>query len=502
MPTQTFIDLFNKVKDDQNAHKIISLLHLMLHMDAERLDGGEQAPPPVCVQTEELLEEKAAVKKLSEKVEHQKVILRQLEQKNKDMNTQLRELHNKYLLISEMNKRLYVKSKRLNGAYKELCHQNTAAKEEMKEQRALILDLQQRLGGLEATKKQKDELLASEEVKQKDAFKREVVELCLQVKIAKDEMKEQRSLLLDLQQRLDRLEATRQQKDAALAVSQLQEAQKKSSTKAGKEEVKGKQSKMANGASGKQAAEADAKEQRKAESKEPSAAALKPKNRNTNCKDKVAACSRTGATAKAVSGDNSTRKPRNATAPKGQSDKPGTEKKAAADRRKPRITFDSRPNLKGAKPGKAPAQLEKKDSKLPPINKDRTAPVHRARLKENLLPGRLSSNKSGTSVTNAVQTSRETSLRTPVQVLQDSAKTRIPKLPPLGTKALFPHHNSHKFTGAKAPPEVVSAAPESIEERSPLFPVTNIDFQRDEDFSPWEHERLVQSSNDDGEDNE
>lgn len=29
MPTQMFIDLFNKIKDDQNAHKIVSQLHLM-----------------------------------------------------------------------------------------------------------------------------------------------------------------------------------------------------------------------------------------------------------------------------------------------------------------------------------------------------------------------------------------------------------------------------------------------------------------------------------------
>lgn len=486
MPTQAFIDLFSKIKNDQNAHKIISLLHLMLHMDAERLDGGEQAPPAVCVQTEALLEQMATVKKLNGRVDHQKIILRQLEQKNKDMNAQLRELikrYNKYLLISEMNKRLYVKSKRLEGAYEELCHQNQAAKEEMKEQRSLILDLQQRLGGLEATKKQKDEFLASEEVKEKDAFRREVGELCLQIKMAKDEMKEQKSLILNLQQRLDRLEAARQKKDAS---SQPQEAQKKSSTKAGKEEEKGKQSKMASKASGKRAAEAE----------------RKPEVRNTNCKDKVAACRRTGVTAKLVCGDNSTRKPRNAPAAKGQSEKPGTEKKAAADRRKPRITSDSRPNLRDAKPAKAPPPLEKKDSKLPPINKDRTAPFHRARLKENLLPGRFASNRSGTSVAIAVQTSQDMSLRTPVQVLQDSARTRIPKLPLLGTKTLVPHHNSHKFTGGKAPLEVGSAAPESLEERSPLFPVTNIDFQRDEDFSPWEHERVVQSSNEDGEDNE
>lgn len=496
MPTQTFIDLFNKIKDDENAHRIISLLHLMLHMDAERLDGGEQAPPPVCVQTEELLEQKATVKRLSKKVDHLNDLLRQLEQKNKDMNTQLRELHNKYRLISELNKRLYMKSKRLEGAYEELCHQNKAAKEEMKEQRSLILDLQHRLGGLEATKKQKDKLLALEEVKEKDAFRREVGELCLQFKVAKDELKEQKSLIVDLQQRLDRLEAAGQQKDAA-----LEEAQKKSSTKAAKEEEKGKQSKMAKDAAGKQAAEANAKEQRKPEGKEPPAAALKPRNRNKNCKDKMAASSRTGATAKAVSASNSTHKPRKATAPKGQSDKPGTEKNTAADRRKPRITLDTRPKLKEAKPAMEPPHLEKKDSKLPPINKDRTAPFHRARLKENLLPGRFCSHRRGTSVTNAAQTSWETSPRTPGPSPPILARTRIPKLPPLGIKTLFPHHNSHKFTGAKAPPEVVSAAAESIEERSPLFPVTNIDFQRDEDFSPWEHERLLQS-NGDGEDNE
>ncbi|CAG02402.1 unnamed protein product [Tetraodon nigroviridis] len=59
MPTQALTDLLDRIKEDQNAHEIISLLHLMLHMDAERLDGGEQAPPSVCVQTEELLEQKA-----------------------------------------------------------------------------------------------------------------------------------------------------------------------------------------------------------------------------------------------------------------------------------------------------------------------------------------------------------------------------------------------------------------------------------------------------------
>lgn len=502
MPTQTFIDLFNKIKDDQNAHKIISQLHLMLHMDAGRLDGGEQTPPPVCVQIEQLLEQKAAVKKLSEKVDHQKIVLRQHEQKNKDMSAQLRDLHNKYLLISEVNKRLYVKSKRLEGAYEKLCHETKAAKEEVKEQRSLILDLQQRLGGLEAAKKQEDKLLASEKVKEKEALKREVGELCLQTKVAKDEMKEQKSLMLHLQQRLDGLEATMQQKDAALAVSPPQEAQKKSSTKVGAEErKKGKQSKVANDASGKPAAEADAKEQRKPERKEPPAAALQPKNKTTNFKDKAAACGRTGATAKAVSRDSSPRKPRSTTAPKGQSGKPGAEKKAA-NRKKPRITLDSRPNLKEAKPAKAAPHLEKKDSKLPPITKDRTASFHRARLKENLLPGRLCSNRSGTSVPNAVQAPRETSLTAAVQILHDAAKNRVPKLPLLGTKTLFPHQNPHKFPGAKAPPEVVSAAPESREERSPLFPVTNIDFQRDEDFSPWEHERLAQSSNDGGEDDE
>lgn len=494
MPTQTFADLFNQIKDDRNAHKIVSLLHLMLHMDAEGLDSGEQAPPPVCVQTEEVLAQKATVKKLGEKVDHQKMVLRQLEQKIKDMNAQLRELHNKYLLISEVNKRLYVKSKRLEGAYEELSHQSKAAKEEMKEQRSLLVDLQQRLGELEATRKQEDKLLASEEVKEEDSFKREVGELCLQIRIAKDEMKEQKSLILDLRQRLDGLEAARRPTDAAPGISQQQEAQRKRSS--GREDEKGKQSKKASDAPGKQAAEAGAKEQRRAESKEPPAAALKQKSRNAGGKDKAA-----GAPAKGVTADNGTRKPRSAAAPRGQGDKPGTEKKVAADRRKPRIAADSRLNLKEAKPAKTPAHLEKRDDKLPPIHRDRTPSFPRARLKENLLPGRFRSNRSGMSGANAGQSLREASLRTPVQALQDSAKSRLPKLPPLGTKPLFPQHNSQRPTGAKAAADVASAEPESIEERSPLFPVTNIDFQRDEDFSPWEHQRLVQSSND-GEDNE
>lgn len=467
MPTQTLTELFDKIKDDHNAHKIISLLHLMLHTDAERLDGGEQAPPPVCVQVEELLEQKAAVHKVSEKVDHQKVLLRQQEQRNKDVNAQLQELHSKFRLISEMNKRLFVKSKRLEGEYEELCLQNSAAKEEMEEQKSLILDLQQRLGSLEEARKQKDELLASEK-KEKNAFKKEVGEICVQMKTVKEEVKEQRSLFLDVQQRLDRLEARRKQRDTALAVSQ--EAQKKKK----EEEEKGKQSKAAHAASAKAEAEA------------------KPKTRNVGCKEKVVACSRTGA------------KPRTAVAaaPKGQSDKSGTDKRAAADRRKPRISLDPRPNPKEAKLAKTPANPERRDSRLPPIHRDRTAPFHRARLKDTLLPGRFCSSRSGTLVPQGVHTSQETSLRTPVQALQDSAKTRTPKLPPLGSKALFPHHSSHKFTGARTPAEMLSAAPDSVEDRSPLFPVANVDFQRDEDFSPWEHERLVQSSNEDGEDNE
>lgn len=459
MPTQTVTELFDKIKDDHNAHKIISLLHLMLHMDAERLDGGEQGPPPVCVQADELLEQKAAVQKVSEKVDHQNVLLRQQEQWNKDVNAQLQELHSKFRLISEMNKRLFVKSKRLEGEYEELCLQNSAAKVEMEEQRSLILELQQRLGGLEAAQKEKEELRASEKVKEKRAFKKEVGEVCLQVKTVKEEVKEQRSLVLDLQQRLNRLEARRKQREAALAVAQ--EAQKK---KGKEEEERGKQSKTA------KQAEAEAK----------------PRTRGASCKEKVAACGRTGA------------KPRTAEATRGQSDKPGTEKRAAADRRKPRISLDPRSNPKEAKGAKAPAHPERKDSRLPPIHRDRTAPFHRARLKDTLLPGRFGSGRSGTLVP---QSSQETSLRTPGQVLQDSAKTRIPKLPPLGSRPLFPHHSSHRFTGAKTPAEVLSLAQDSVEDRSPLFPAANVDFQRDEDFSPWEHERLVHS-NEDGEDNQ
>lgn len=376
------------------------------------------------------------------------------------MSAQLQDLHNKYCLISEVNKRLYVKSKRLEEANEKLCHETKAAKEEVKEQRSLILDLQLRLGRLEAAKKQEDKLLDSEKGKEK--------ELCLQTKVAKDEMKEQKSLMLHLQQRLDGLEATMQRKDAVLAVSPPQEAEKKSSTKAGTEERQtGKQSKMANDASGKPAAKADAKEQRKPERKEPPAAALQPKNKTTNCKDKAAACGRTGATAKPVSRDSSPRKPRYATAPKGQSGKPGAEMKAA-NRNKPGITLDSRPNLKEAKPAKAAPQLEKKDSKLPPITKERAASFHRTRLKENPLPGRPCSNRSGTSVPNAVRSPRETSLTTAVQTLHDAANNRTPKLPLLRTE-------------------------ESREDRSLLFPVNNIKFVRDKDFSPWEHESLASS---------
>lgn len=142
MPTQIFNDLFNKIKVNENAHNIISLLHVMLHMHAEKLEGGEH--PPLCVQTEELQQQKAIVKKLSEKVDHQKIALKELQQRNEDMNAELAKLRDNNLMIRQVNKQLYGRSKKQEEVCEGMCHQITAAKEEMKEQRALIAELQQR----------------------------------------------------------------------------------------------------------------------------------------------------------------------------------------------------------------------------------------------------------------------------------------------------------------------------------------------------------------------
>lgn len=486
MPSQALIDLFDKIREDENAHKIVSLLHLMLHMGTERLEGGEQAPVPVCVQTQELLEQKAIVKSLGETIDQQNIIVRQLEQKNKDLNTQLMDLHKKNLLITEVNKRLYVKCKRLEGQYEELCQLDKSMKEDVKEQRSLMLELQQRLERLEAKKNVKEGLMDSEDVK-KDV-KREVGELCHQIAVTREELKEQKSFILDLQKRQDALLTTKEDN------SKPCNGQKKSSSTAGKENVteeeKEKQPKMT--AKPHDAPEA-VKEQQKSEKKESSATPQEPprlRNRNKNCKDKVAAFSRTSAKANPVSDD----KPRNPTLVKVWNEKLTTEKKTTTDKRKPRVTFDSSPNLKDAKPLKVPLRSEKKEIKLQPIlNKDKTTPLQRPCVKENVVPGQIISNRCRTMVTNAIQASRQMPLKNPVQVPQDTAKTRNLKFPTLGQQPLLQYQNAR---------QMATTAPEHISNVSPLFPVTNIVFQRDEDFSSWKHDSLTDSLIYDGENNE
>lgn len=498
MSTQTLIDLFGKLREDENAHKVISLLHLMLHLGAEQLEGGDQAPAPICVQTRELLEQKAIVKKLSETVDHQKmVILGQLEQKTKDMNMQVMDLHKKNTLITEMNKRLYMKCKSLEGKYEEIYHQHKNTKEELEEQRCLTLDLQQRLEKLETMKNTKDDLPGSEDVREKGAFKTEVGGLFHQVTVTNRELKKETSLILDHQQRLDRSEGVKHQ-DALLDTkekddSQPQDAQKKSSSKAGKE--KEKQCKMT--ANPHDASEA-VKGQQSSESKDASAAPqelLKLRTRN-DCKDKVAACSRTGVKAKQISEDGSICKLRSATLFKAPIEKMAAERKTTADKRKPQVICDSRPNLKDTKPVKGTPLFETKKCTLPQlVNKDKTLPFQKSFLKE-MLPGRGNFNRCRATVTNTVQASRQASLRNPIKV--PTAKTRTFKCAPSERKPLF-QHSSLQRTGANASPEVVRS--ERIS-RSPLFKVTNVVFKRDEDFSPWKHDNAPEPIIYLGEDNE
>lgn len=495
MPSQTLIDLFNKIRDDENAHKIVSLLHLMLHMGTKQLESGEQALDPVCALTQELLEQKTIVKNLSELIDQQEINkTSQLEQKYIAINKQLMDLHKKNLLITEVNKRIYMKCKRLEGEHEELCQSNKSIKEDMKEQRSLMLDLQQRLESLEAKKNTKDDLLDSEDVKEKDV-RREDGKPCPPIPKTTEELKEQKSLKPALQQRFDRSEGKKCQ-DALLDKkednSKPRNGQKKlvSSSKAGKENVteaeKEKQRKM-------MAKPHDAPEN-KSEKKACSATAQEPPklgNRNKNCNDKVAACSRTSAKAKQVSEDNSVRKPRNPALLKVRSDKLTNEKKTTPDNRKPRV--DLGPNLKDTKPVKVPLRLEKKEPKLPPIvNKDKTMPFHKPCVKENVLPGRVIPNRCRTMVTNAVQALRGMSLKKPVQP-QATAKTRTLKCPPLERKPLFQYSTIPKLTGANASAGTPKTETVIVTSISPLPPIKNIPFKRDEDFSSWKHDSFIDS---------
>lgn len=489
MPSQILIDLFNKIRDDENAHKIVSLLHLMLHMGTKQLESGEQALDPVCALTQELLEQKTIVKNLSELIDQQKTNkTSQPEEKCIDMNKQLVDLHKKNLLITEVNKRLYMKCKKLEGECEELCQSNKSIKEDMKEQRSLMLDLQQRVEKLEAKKNTKDDPLHSEDVKEK-AVRREVGKPCHPTPMTAEELKEQKSSPPDPQQRLDRPEAKKRQ-DALVDTKEdntkLRNGQKKllGSSKAGTEKVteaeKEKQRKM-------MAKPQDAPEN-KSEKKASSAAAQEPLrlgNRNKTCNDKVAACSRTSAKAKQVSDDNGVRKARNPTLLKVRSDKLTIEKKPTADNGKPRV--DLGPNLKDTKPVKVPLRLEKKEPKLPPIvHKDKTTPLHKPCVKETVLPGRVLPNRCRTTVTNAVPASRGMPLKKPVQP-QATARTRTLKCPPMERKPVFQYSTVPKPTGAKAS-ETATTESVIVRSISPLPPVRNIPFKRDEDFSSWKHD--------------
>lgn len=493
MPSQILIDLFNKIRDDENAHKIVSLLHLMLHMGTKQLESGEQALDPVCALTQELLEQKTIVKNLSELIDQQKINkTSQPEEKCIDMNKQLLDLHKKNLLITEVNKRLYMKCKKLEGECEELCQSNKSMKEDMKEQRSLMLDLQQRLEKLEAKKNTKDDSLDSQDVKEKPV-RREVGKPCHPIPMAAELLKEQKSFIPDPQQRLDRPEGKKRQGalvDTKEDNTKPRNGQKKllSSSKAGKENVteaeKEKQRKMM--------AKPHEAPENKTEKKVSSATAQEPLrlgNRNKNCNDKVAACSRTSAKAKQVSDDNSQRKPvvsaRNPTLLKVQSDKLTNEKKTTADNRKPRV--DLGPNPKDTKPVKVPIRLEKKEPKLPPIvNKDKTTPLHKPCVKESVLPGRVIPNRCRTTVTNAVQATRGMSLKKPGQP-QATARTRTLKCPPMERKPVFQYSTIPKPTGANAS-ETATTESVIVRSISPLPPVRNIPFKRDEDFSSWKHD--------------
>lgn len=491
MPSQTLTELFNKIRDDENAHKIVSLLHLMLHMGTKQLESREQSLDPVCALTQELLEQKTIVKNLSELIDQQKINkTSQLEEKCRDMNKQVMDLHKKNLLISEMNKRLYMKCKRLEGEYEELCQSNKSIKEDMKEQRSVMLELQQRLEKLEAKKNTKDDLLDSEDVKEKDV-RREVGKPCHPIPMTTEELKEQKAFPPDLQQRFDRSEGMKRQ-DALLVTkednSKPCNGQKKllSSSKAGKANVteaeKEKQRKM-------MAKPHDAPEN-KPQKKACSATAQEPLklgNRNKNCNDKVAACSRTSAQAKQVSNDNSVGKPRNPTL-KVWRDQLTNEKKPTPDIRKPRVNLG--PNLRDTKPVKVPLRLEKKEPKLPPIvNKNKTTPFHKPCVKQNVLPGRVIPNRCRTTVTNAVQASRGMSLKKPVQP-QTTARTRTLKCPPVEKRAFCQYTI---LTGANTSPEMAATETVIVGSISPLPPVKRIRFKKDEDFSSWKHDSFSDS---------
>lgn len=486
MPSQKLIDLFTKIRDDENAHKIVSLLHLMIHMGTKKLEGGEQALDPVCALTQELLEQKSIVKNLSELVDQQKINrTSQLEQKYIDMNKQVMDLHKKNLLISEVNKRLYTKCKRMEGEYEELCQSNKSIKEDMKEQRSLMLALQQRLESLEAKKNTKDD---SEDVKRED------VKPCPPIPTTTEELKEQKPFRPDLQQRFDKSEAKKCQ-DALLDKkedkSKPRSGQKKlpSSLKTVKENVteaeKEKQRKMT-------AKPQDAPEN-KAEKKACSATAqepLKPGNRTKNCSDRVAACTKPSAKAKQVSEDNNVRKPRNPIILKVRSDKLTNEKKTTPDNRKPRV--DSGSNLKDTKPVKVPLRFEKKETKVPPIvNKDKTT-FQRPRVKENVLPGRVLPNRCRTTVTNAVPALRGITLKRPV-LPQTTARTRTLKCPPVERKPVFQYSTIPKLTGANASQGMAPTESVIITSISPLPPVKKIPFKRDQDFSSWKHDSFSDS---------
>lgn len=490
MPSQTLIDLFNKIRDDENSHKIVSLLHLMLHMGTKQLESGEQALDPVCALTQELLEQKTIVKNLSELIDQQKINkTSQLERKYIDMNKQVKDLYKKNLLITELNKRLYLKCKKLEGQYEALCQSNKSIKEDMKGQKSLMLDLQQRLESLEAKKNTKDDLLDSKDVRREDEKPRPPIPM------TKEELKEQKSFTADLQQRIDRPEVKKCQ-DALLNKKEDNTKPRNdqktllSSSKAGKENVteaeKEKQRKM-------MAKPHDAPEN-KSEKKACSATAQEPPklgNRNKNCNDKVAACSRTSAKAKPVSDDNSLRKPRNPPLLKVRSDKLTNEKKTTPDNRKPRV--DLGPNLKDTKPVKVPLRLEKKEPKLPPtVNKDKTTPFHKPCVREIVLPGRVIPNRCRTTVTNAAQASRGMFLKKPVQP-QTTARTRTLKCPPLERKPVFQYSTIPKPTGANAPPGTATTESVIVASISPLPPVKNIPFKRDKDFSSWKHDSFSDS---------
>lgn len=479
MPSQTLIELFNKLRGDENAHKIISLLHLMLHMGTKQLESGQQSLDPVCALTQELLEQKTIVKNLSELIDQQKIDKTKLEEKMIELNKVVMALHKKNLVIREVNKGLYMKSKKLEGEYEELCQSNKSIKEEMKEQRSLFLDLQQRLEKLEAKKNAKDDLLDSEDVKEKDV-RREVGKPCHPIPMTMEELKEQKAFTPDLQQRFDRSEGMKCQN--ALLVTKEDNSnpcngQKKllSPSKAGEENVTEAEKEK----QGEITAKAPDQPENKSEKKACSATAQEPLklgNRNENGNDKVAACNRSIAKAKQVSNDNSVGKPRNPTS-KVQHDKLTNQKKTTPVIRKPQV--DLGPNLRATKPVKVPLRFEKNQPKLPPIvNKSKPTPLHKPCVKQNVLPGRVIPSRCGTKVTNAVPASRGMTLRKPVQP-QTTSRTRTLKCPPVKKRAFCEYT---RLIGPNGETETVTLG--SI---SPLPPVKKSRFKRDKDFSSWDH---------------